>query len=143
MPRGQGAGGGHNSKVVTECMAICAYLADAFPDTGLAPPPAEHADHYRWLFFAAGPVEAAITNTALGFVVPPAASGRRATGRCTTRSRRRNRPCPAGDRFTVAGGQVGWGLGFGTVPPGPPSNPTPPACSDAPPISGRRRSTTP
>lgn len=28
----------HNGVVVTECAAICAYLADAFPDTGLAPP---------------------------------------------------------------------------------------------------------
>ena len=43
--------------VVTECAAICAYLADAFPEAGLAPRAEERADYYRWLFFAAGPVE--------------------------------------------------------------------------------------
>src|SRR3546814_8560778 len=55
----------HRGHVVTECAAICAYLADAFPDSGLAPPPADRADYYRWLFFAAGPVEQAVTNKAL------------------------------------------------------------------------------
>src|SRR5687768_12254520 len=43
----------HNGKVVTEVAAICAYLADAFPDAGLAPPTTERADYYRFLFFAA------------------------------------------------------------------------------------------
>jgi glutathione S-transferase len=62
----------HGDTVVTEAAAICAYLADAFPAAGLAPP---HADrlrgpYYRWLFFAAGPVEAAVSNHALGVVVP-------------------------------------------------------------------------
>src|SRR5690606_41342274 len=27
----------HDGKTVTECAAICAYLADTFPDAGLAP----------------------------------------------------------------------------------------------------------
>src|SRR5580692_6491181 len=61
----------HGDTVVTEVAAICAYLADAFPQARLAPP---HGDrlrgpYYRWLFFAAGPVESAITNKFLGFVV--------------------------------------------------------------------------
>ncbi|HRE36661.1 MAG TPA: glutathione S-transferase, partial [Sphingopyxis terrae] len=51
----------HRGKVVTECAAICAYLADAFPDAGLAPPLEARADYYRWLFFAAGPLETAVT----------------------------------------------------------------------------------
>jgi glutathione S-transferase len=50
----------HRGRVVTEGAAICAYLADAFPEAGLAPPPAERAAYYRWLFFGAGPVEAAV-----------------------------------------------------------------------------------
>ena len=50
----------HRGRIVTESAAICAYLADAFPDAGLAPAPANRADYYRWLFFAAGPVESAI-----------------------------------------------------------------------------------
>ena len=63
----------HGDAVVTETAAICAYLADAFPEAGLAPPPGPScaAPYYRWLFFTAGPVEAAVTNKALGFVVPP------------------------------------------------------------------------
>ena len=56
----------HHGHVVTECAAICAYLADAFPEAGLAPPTSARADYYRWLFFAAGPLEHAITNRSLG-----------------------------------------------------------------------------
>jgi glutathione S-transferase len=62
----------HRGVTVTETAAICAYLADAFPDAGLAPAlgdPARGA-YYRWLFFAAGPVEAAVTDKALGVEVP-------------------------------------------------------------------------
>src|SRR5581483_9472493 len=57
----------HGDTVVTEASAICAYLADAFPTAGLAPPPGSRlrGPYYRWLFFGAGPVEAAITNRAL------------------------------------------------------------------------------
>ena len=62
----------HGDTVVSEAAAICAYLADVFPEAGLAPP---HGDrrrgpYYRWMFFAAGPVEAAVSNKALGFEVP-------------------------------------------------------------------------
>ena len=68
----------HKGKVVTEVAAICAYLADAFPDAGLSPSPAERADYYRWMFFAAGPIEAAFSNKAAGFV--PAADKQRMFG---------------------------------------------------------------
>src|SRR3954452_25555479 len=63
----------HGEAIVTETAAICAYLADAFPDAGLAPPPGDRlrAPYYRWLFFAAGPLEAAATNRMMGFAVPP------------------------------------------------------------------------
>lgn len=61
-----GQGAGHHV-IVTEAAAICAYLADAFPDAGLAPPSAERGAYYRWLFFGAGPVEAALSNRACGF----------------------------------------------------------------------------
>ena len=54
----------HGEVVVTEVAAICAYLADAFPEAGLAPPSGSKArgPYYRWLFFGAGPVEAATSN---------------------------------------------------------------------------------
>src|SRR6476659_8743226 len=63
----------HGDTVVTEAAAICAYLADAFPEAGLAPAPGERlrGPYYRWLFFGAGPIEAAATNKAMGFEVPP------------------------------------------------------------------------
>jgi glutathione S-transferase len=61
----------HRGRVVTECAAICAYLADAFPNAGLGPREEEKADYYRWLFYAAGPVEQAFTNNFAGFKVEP------------------------------------------------------------------------
>jgi len=57
----------HKGKVVTEVAAICCYLADAFPQANLAPPPAERADYYRWIFFCSGPIEAAFSNKAVGW----------------------------------------------------------------------------
>lgn len=60
----------HQGHIVTECAAICTYLADVFPEAGLGPRENEKADYYRWLFYAAGPAEAAITNRAQGWEVP-------------------------------------------------------------------------
>lgn len=60
----------HGDQVVTECAAICAYLADVFSEAGLSPRPKERADYYRWLFFAAGPLEAAMVDRRLGVEVP-------------------------------------------------------------------------
>ena len=61
----------HKGAVVTECAAICAYLADAFPDAGLAPrSDAERAAYYRWLFYAAGPIEAAVTAKSMNLLAP-------------------------------------------------------------------------
>ena len=51
--------------------AICCYLADAFPDAGLAPPLDQRADYYRWIFFTSGPVEAAFSNKAAGWEPTP------------------------------------------------------------------------
>jgi len=68
----------HGDSIVTECAAICAYLADAFPEAGLAPAPQDRADYYRWMFFAAGPVEAVLADTALG--LKPSADQERMVG---------------------------------------------------------------
>ncbi len=115
----------HGSRVVTECAAICAYLADAFPDAGLAPPLSERADYYRWLFFASGPLEAAITNRNLGFEV--AAEKERTVGYgnyeltvANLEKAVQSHVYVAGDAFSAAdvyvGSQIGWGLQFGTLP---------------------------
>jgi len=115
----------HNHKTVTECAAICAYLADAFPDADLAPRDEERADYYRWLFFAAGPVEAATGNRALG-VVPDAAQQRMIGYGSFERvidvleHAVAAHPYIAGARFTAAdvyvGSQVIWGMQFGWLP---------------------------
>ena len=116
----------HAGTIVTEAAAICAYLADAFPDVGLAPATTARGDYYRWLFFGAGPLDQAVTMNALGFEVPPDGVGTVGT-----------RPLPqvidalakalsqhaflAGDAFTAAdvyvGFNVGFGLRFGTIEP--------------------------
>jgi len=60
----------HGDTVVTENAAICAYLADAFPGAGLAPPIADRrrGPYFRWLFFTAGPLETAVTGKNLGLL---------------------------------------------------------------------------
>jgi glutathione S-transferase len=61
----------HRGVVVTECAAICAYLADAFPASRLAPALEEPArgTYYRWLFFGAGCAEPAVVDKI--FARPP------------------------------------------------------------------------
>ena len=114
----------HNGKVVTENAAICAYLADAFPKADLAPPTADRADYYRWLFFAAGPLEAAASNKALGFQVPPDRErmigyGTYAAVLNTLEGALKGKAYIAGDRFSAAdvyvGSHLGFGMQFGTV----------------------------
>jgi glutathione S-transferase len=114
----------HGDAVVTETAAICAYLADAFVDAGLAPPVARRADYYRWLFFAAGPLEAAITNQALGVQPTPRQQGFVGYGDLartldTLETALAGASWIAGERFTAAdvyvGSQIGFGLQFGTI----------------------------
>jgi glutathione S-transferase len=114
----------HGDAIVTECAAICAYLADAFPEAGLAPPLAERGDYYRWLFFAAGPVEAAVTNKALGFVVPEgrdrmAGYGSFEAAMDGLEAAVSGKRYITHDRFSAAdvyvGSQIGWGLAFSSI----------------------------
>lgn len=116
----------HGAAVVTETAAICAYLADAFPEAALAPSPGDprRGPYYRWLFFGAGPLEAAWTNQALGFVTPPDRARMAGYGSfdavlealegVLTRAE-----YLAGDSFTAAdlyiAAQLGFGLRFGTI----------------------------
>lgn len=118
----------HHGQVVTEAAAICAYLADAFPQAGLAPPLQDRAAYYRWLFFGAGPMEAAATNNALGVVVPIERRGMVGYGDpqlviATLESRVKQSEYLAGETFTAAdvytGSQIGWGLKFGIIPARP------------------------
>jgi glutathione S-transferase len=116
----------HGDAIVTETAAICAYLADAFPQAHLAPPPGDRlrAPYYRWLFFGAGPYEAASSNKVLGFVVPPERERMIGYGNLgkvlgTLEAAVSSGDYLVGNRFTAAdvyiGSQIGFGLMFGTL----------------------------
>lgn len=114
----------HGKVVVTEAAAICAYMADAFPEAGLAPPTSQRADYYRWMFFAAGPVEMAVSLKGFGIAVPKERERSIGCGSyelvldalsyAVSRT-----PYIAGDSFTAAdvyvGSHISWGLQFGTL----------------------------
>ena len=115
----------HGDTVVTETAAICAYLADAFPEAGLAPPTGARGAWYRWLFFAAGPIEAATTDRFLG-VEPttPEQQGRVGYGSYgavmdTLEQALAGGGYIAGEDFSAAdvyvGSHVGWGLQSGSI----------------------------
>jgi glutathione S-transferase len=118
----------HDGRVVTECAAICAYLADAFPAAGLQPTADERADYYRWMFFAAGPVESAITNRHMKW--EPTAEQELMAGYgnydkvvAALEGGLTGKDYICGQRFTAAdiyvGSQVDWGLQFGSLPSNP------------------------
>ena len=116
----------HGNAVVTEAAAICAYVADAFPEQGLKPAPGtpESAAYHRWLFFAAGPLEQAVTARSLGWEVPEGRSAMVGFGSYGATLDALERalsasPYVCGERFTAAdvyvGSSVAWGLLFGTI----------------------------
>lgn len=116
----------HKGVVVTECAAICAYLADAFPEAKLAPPHGSLArgPYYRWLFFGAGPIEQAVAIRSLK--VEPSDEQRAFLG-CgfmgdvldTLEGAVKDRKYLVGDSFTAAdlyiASHLSWGMNFGTI----------------------------
>lgn len=116
----------HGDAVVTETAAICAYLADAFPQAGLAPAPGDRlrAPYLRWLFFSAGPLESAVVAKSFGWTVPEDREGMAGWGSYdrtmgTLEKAVSGGEYLVGDRFSAAdvvlGSQVAWGMHFGTV----------------------------
>ena len=114
----------HGDVVVTECAAICAYLADAFPEAGLAPNLGDRGSYYRWLFFAAGPVEHAITNKTLKVEINAKQEAMVGYGNVsrvqdTLEQALQHSPYIAGEKFTAAdvyvGSHVYWALKFGSL----------------------------
>lgn len=116
----------HRGIIVTEVAAILAYLADMFPAAGFAPAPDDPArgSYYRWLFFAAGPLEQAVSNRAFGFKLPPEARGRAGYGSYedvmnTVEQAVSASEFLAGNRFSAADlylcSHLGWGMMTGAV----------------------------
>jgi glutathione S-transferase len=121
----------HGDAIVTEAAAICAYLADAFPQAGLAPPPGDtrRGTYFRWLFFAAGPLEAAVTAKALNLLAPPERKAMAGYGTfedvvAAMETAVTPGPYLCGDQFTAAdvyvGAQLWWGVSmFKVIPESP------------------------
>ncbi len=118
----------HKGRVVTECGAICAYLADAFPEAGLAPAPGDRAAYYRWMFFGAGPVEGAILDRFRK--IAPEGQERVMAGYGSWDDVMRALDLAvsqgewiAGDRFSAAdvyaGSQIDWPIQFKMIDPSP------------------------
>ncbi len=116
----------HGEVVVTEAPALCAYLADAFPQAQLAPPAGSpaRAAYYRWLFFTAGPLEMATTARALSWDVPEGKSGMVGFGSYrrtldAVETALQQGPYVCGEQFTAADVYLGsaliWGMMFGSI----------------------------
>jgi glutathione S-transferase len=115
----------HGRQVVTECAAICAFLADTYPGAQLAPPPAQRASYYRWLFFAAGPLEASVVDRSLGVKIEEKQERMVGYGTYervmdTLAGTLARAPWLGGPAFSAAdvyvGSQLIWGMQFGTIP---------------------------
>lgn len=120
----------HRGVVVTECAAVCAYLADAFLEAGLAPALDDpmRGPYLRWMFFAAGPVEAAVTARSLNLLPPAEKAGMVGYGSFDAvmdglETAVATGPWILGDRFSAAdvyvGSQIAWGLQFKSIPERP------------------------
>ena len=114
----------HGNTVVTETGAILCYLADAFPEAGLAPPPGQRGSYYRWLFFVAGCCEPAASNKSLGWIPTPEMQARFGYGSYertieTVAKAVDGKRYIAADHFTAADlymtSFLHWGMMFGTV----------------------------
>lgn len=118
----------HRGTVVTETAAICLYLCDAFPKSGLAPAldDPKRGTFLRWLMFAPGPVEMALVDA--GMKRDPGPARRIGYGSMAAlidglEAAFTPGPWVLGDRFSGADVVLGGGLGFavrtGAIEPKP------------------------
>jgi glutathione S-transferase len=119
--------GGHDH-VVSEAAAVCHYLAAVHPEAALLPGEHELADYFRWLFFAAGPLEQAVTNKAFGWMPDERQEMSVGFGSYdrtidVLEQWFAGHDYVCGGRFTMAdvyvGSAVDWGLAFKTIPERP------------------------
>lgn len=118
---------GHDH-TITECAAINHYLAETHPQASLLPDAHEKAAYFRWLFFAAGPIEQAVMAHSLGWQVPEgkgstAGFGSLELALSVLEDWLKTHDFVAGRRFTMADTYVAsqciWGLRFGWIPQSP------------------------
>jgi glutathione S-transferase len=111
----------HRGVVVTEAAAICVYLADAFPQAGLAPKldDPKRGTYLRWIFFATGCFEPAVMDKMFNrppFERPGAISyGTFETMLATLETALTPGPWILGDRFSAADVFVGSQLHYAVM----------------------------
>lgn len=103
-------------ELVTETAAICLYLADAFPEAGLAPEISGpgRAEYLRWMFFGSAVMEPAAFDKASGRDSPAGAVGWGEWSRVldTLHKGLDAHDYLVGDRFSAADVVVGATMGF-------------------------------
>ena len=114
--------------VVTEAAAICAYLADKFPDRGMAPSvdSPERGTYLRYLFFPGTTLEPLFSILAMGLEVENPQSvgwGDLERGLAAIESMTPERDWALGDSFSAAdvvfGGFLDFACRFGWMEPSP------------------------
>jgi glutathione S-transferase len=112
----------HGDTVITEAAAICAYLADEFPQAGLNIPVGDprRGTYLKWLFFGPSCVEPAITERAFPRKEPPARSALGFGDFDTVvdvlaKAAAASSPYLLGNKFTAADVIIGSGLRWGTM----------------------------
>ena len=110
----------YGDTVVTEAAAIITFLADLFPEKNLIPSigDPERGEFYRWMFFMAAPVEAAIMEKALNLTPPPGSGARLGYGDFdrvvrTLEYALSGKTYLLGDHFTALDLYMSSGLNFG------------------------------
>jgi glutathione S-transferase len=103
---------------VAEASAICAYVAERYPEAKLAPPVGDprRAKYLQWLFFSPGCIEPAMIEIFTKISVPTstAAWGSAAQVFDVLDAALEEGPFLLGDMFTAADIMIGSGLNFAT-----------------------------
>lgn len=115
----------HGETIVTELAAVFIYLADLFPDAGLAPPIGSplRGPYLRWLVFYGNCFEPALMDKSMNHAAPPPGQspyGDYDTMLATLSAALRRGPYLAGDKFSAAdvlwGTALAWTTMFKLVP---------------------------
>jgi glutathione S-transferase len=110
----------HNDVIITECAAICCYLADAFPRARLSPPIGDprRGVYLKWLFFGPSCLEPAMIDRALkreGANPTMLGWSDYDTTLNTVTQAIAKGPFILGDQFSAADVVIGSGLRWGTM----------------------------
>ena len=120
----------HKGTIITEVAAICAYLAEQFPQANLAPPvdSPERGSYYRWLFFVVGPFEMANSAKAFGWTIDDKTAVSAGCGHIqdsinTVKQTLAKQPYLCGDNFSAAdllmASYIGWETMMKVLEPNP------------------------